>query len=130
MKNSDLGRNDLWRNDNISNTTNKKSLSHPTLLPQTTTIEQPSALKVPLWKLCDPEPHAKGLREKPTHLCIGNRHRDLGLNVDPVVAHESALAPLNQGMGSFKEHCLKQLPADERIFVEVQVSRGKMPEHH
>ena len=85
---------------------------------------------MPLWKLWDPEPRAKGLREKLTHLCIGSRHRGLGLNVDPVVAHESALALLNQGMGSFKEHCLKQLPADERLFVEGQVSSGEMPEHH
>ena len=37
-ENPDLGRNDFWRNDNISNTTNEKSLSHPTLLPQTTII--------------------------------------------------------------------------------------------
>lgn len=72
----------------------------------------------------------QGTREKLTHLCIGNRHRDLDLSVDPVVAHESALAPLNQGMGNSKEHCLKQLPADERIFVEVQVSSGEEPEHH
>lgn len=50
-----------------------------------------------------PEPHAKGLREKLTHLCTGNRHRDLGLRVDPVVAQESVLAPLNQGMGTSKE---------------------------
>lgn len=54
----------------------------------------------------------QGTREKLTRLCIGNRHTDPGLRVEPVVAHESALAPLNQEMGTSKEHCLKQLPAD------------------
>lgn len=59
---------------------------------------------MPLYGRCGgPEPHAKGLREKLTHLCTGNRHRDLGLRVDPVVARNPVLAPLNQGMGTSKE---------------------------
>ena len=39
---------------------------------------------------------------------------------------EAVLAPLNCGPGAPEKHCFRQLPTDERAFVEVQVPSTKV----
>ena len=46
------------------------------------------------------------------------------------VAHELAPASPVCGLEAPGEQCLSQLPTDERVFVEVQVSSGDVPAHH
>lgn len=54
----------------------------------------------------------------------GSRHTDFSPNYGSY--SEAALGPLNCGPGAPGEHCLRQLPTDERAFVEVQVSSTKV----
>lgn len=49
---------------------------------------------------------------------------------DLAVHHELTLVLLGHGPGAPGEHCLRQSPTDETVFVEVQVSSGEVPVHH
>lgn len=50
--------------------------------------------------------------------------------MDPIVAHELALAPLGHWPEAPEKHCLRQLPMNEKVFVEIQVFRGKVAAHY
>ena len=60
-------------------------------------------------------------------LCIVIGIKPLVLAMDHGVARELASAPPSYGPGAPVESCLRQSPMDKRVFVEVQVSNGKVP---
>ena len=77
-------------------------------------------------------PYAQGPGRSHTSLCRVTGIWNSILAVYPKVACEPIPALLGHGPGTVPgEHWFRQLPVDrQRVFVEVQESRGEVPAHH